>query len=228
MHEIVRRSVSTRNVPPVTGRPIPDPLPILAALLSGGFVASAVLLVGGPDPIVVLLAIVSAVAFGDLARRSARERSRRGGDATDVLTAAAFLAIVLGAAYDAGRRDDHVAALVIAGLAIIAFGLALRAAAARALGEHCSVRLGLREDHRLVDRGPYRWIRHPNYAALLVVAVGTSVGFASPLAAAATVGAWLPVVVLRIVREERLMLERFGGSYDRYRERTWCLVPWLV
>jgi protein-S-isoprenylcysteine O-methyltransferase Ste14 len=68
-------------------------------------------------------------------------------------------------------------------------------------------------------------VRHPNYAALLIVACGIALGLASPLALAATFMLWLPIVIVRIVREERMLVERFGDPYLDYRRRTWRLVP---
>jgi protein-S-isoprenylcysteine O-methyltransferase Ste14 len=44
---------------------------------------------------------------------------------------------------------------------------------------------------------------------------------------AALTGLWLPIVVVRIAREERMLGERFGRAYIDYQERTWRLVPGL-
>ena len=117
--------------------------------------------------------------------------------------------------------------LRIVGTTVIAAGVILRRSAARSLGSSFAVRLGTRGDQRLVDSGPYRWIRHPNYAGLLLVAIGTALGLASPSALATTIGLWLPIVVVRIRREERMLDERFGRAYGNYQERTWRLLPGL-
>jgi protein-S-isoprenylcysteine O-methyltransferase len=87
------------------------------------------------------------------------------------------------------------------------------------------MRVATHRDHVLVQHGPYRLIRHPNYTALLIIACGIALGLASPLAWAATFTLWLPIVIVRIVREERMLVERFGDAYREYRRRSWRLVP---
>ncbi len=199
---------------------------LLSGLAAAG-AAAAIVLAGGIDLEVGLLAAVAGITFADLARRAFREPAAGRNDPTDLATSLAFLAILIAAAFDAGRaagggRGDWIARA--AGLPIIAAGLVLRALAMRALGASFVVRLGVRDDQALVDAGPYRWIRHPNYAALMLVACGTAVSLSSPLALAATVCLWLPVVLLRIAREERMMTERFDRRYRTYMSRTWRLI----
>jgi protein-S-isoprenylcysteine O-methyltransferase len=106
-------------------------------------------------------------------------------------------------------------------------GVRLRAVSVRALGANYAVRLGTRRDQALVRHGPYRLVRHPNYASLLIIACGIALALASPLALVATFTLWLPIVVLRIVREERMLVERFAERYREYRRGTWRLVPGL-
>ncbi|MEA2625030.1 MAG: hypothetical protein QOD06_1075 [Candidatus Binatota bacterium] len=198
----------------------------------GALVGIAVLAVGGTHTTEVwLLAVIAAIAFGDLARRARAERSA--GDPTDVWMSVAFAAVLLGAAWDAGRIGGaertaaRTLAVRLAGTAVIFVGFALRQRAAHTLGEQFLVRLAVRDDHRLVDSGPYRWVRHPTYAGLLLVALGTALAFESAAALAATMLVWLPITLARIGREEHILASRFGTAYDAFRRRTWRLLPGL-
>lgn len=78
---------------------------------------------------------------------------------------------------------------------------------------------------RLVAHGPYRWIRHPMYAATLLVAGGWLgghyTGFRLALAAGLAV-----VLLVKLRYEERLLMPRLPG-YPAYASRTRRLVPWL-
>src|SRR5262249_3345628 len=94
----------------------------------------------------------------------------------------------------------------------------------RALGGRLGVRLQVRDDQALVHEGPYKWIRHPNYAGLILVACGIAVAFSSTLALVVVVCLWLPVLLLHIAREERMLTERFGRQYRAYMNRTWRLI----
>jgi protein-S-isoprenylcysteine O-methyltransferase Ste14 len=82
----------------------------------------------------------------------------------------------------------------------------------------------VREDHDLIESGPYRFIRHPVYAGYLALLLGAGV-------ASLNVCLWLlwPVSLLGILiqaaSEEQLLRERFGQSYDLYVRRTGRLVP---
>jgi protein-S-isoprenylcysteine O-methyltransferase Ste14 len=203
--------------------------PSLVAILAGAAAATAIVAAGAATLESWLLATISGGAFADVARRAGREESSAG-DASDLGSALAFLAILVAAAFDVGRGSVAAPSPWLGrafGFAVIAVGLLLRHWAARSLGASSAVRLGIGEGHRLVERGPYRWVRHPNYAALLVVAAGTALSLSSPLAIAATLGVWLPVVLWRIGREERMLVGHYGEDYERYRRRSWCLVPGL-
>lgn len=87
--------------------------------------------------------------------------------------------------------------------------------------------LALREDHRLVMDGPYRWVRHPRAAASF--AFGTALILES-----ANLVITLPSVALmgfvfpRIRKEEAMMIERFGDRYRAYVARTGRFLPRLT
>ncbi|TMB00823.1 MAG: isoprenylcysteine carboxylmethyltransferase family protein [Deltaproteobacteria bacterium] len=77
----------------------------------------------------------------------------------------------------------------------------------------------------VVERGPYRWIRHPSYAGADLALLG--IGFCSGhwLPAALFVVPWMAAHAYRIQVEERALLATLGDPYARYRERTWRMVP---
>lgn len=79
------------------------------------------------------------------------------------------------------------------------------------------------ESATLVERGVYGTVRHPIYAALILIAIGWSLATLSPLALALT--ALLAVVLdLKSRREEVWLRERFPG-YPAYATRTKRFIP---
>lgn len=205
----------------------------LAGAATGLTVATGVILLGGWwSPEVWGLAVVAALSFGDLARRGFAERGSGSGDPTDIALSAAFAVVLFAAATDLRRESGPWSpegmGIRAMGLCGIGFGVVLRRRAERAMGESFRVRLGTHEGHRLVQTGPFRRIRHPNYAALLAIALGTSAALASPLAGVASLTVWLPLALLRIAREERLLAGAFGSEWTSYRKRTWRLVPGIL
>lgn len=115
-----------------------------------------------------------------------------------------------------------------AGLAVSLAGFALRAAAARALGSLWSVHIEIRPQHRIVETGPFRRIRHPIYASLLMDVFGGVIVLESLSALIVFSVIYVPVVFWRMLREERAMLEIFDQNYRDYAVRVPRLIPKLT
>jgi protein-S-isoprenylcysteine O-methyltransferase Ste14 len=97
----------------------------------------------------------------------------------------------------------------------------------RALGKNWSPFLEIRKEQTLVTDGPYHFIRHPMYAAIFLIGIGTSLLSANWIAALAYL---LPVTIMYLVRvsdEEQMMIEQFGNEYREYMRRTGRLMPKL-
>ena len=72
----------------------------------------------------------------------------------------------------------------------------------------------------LVTRGIFSVTRNPMYLAMLVLLIGLAAALSSPLALVPALLFALYVTRFQIIPEERVLTERFGGSYETYRERT--------
>jgi protein-S-isoprenylcysteine O-methyltransferase Ste14 len=98
-------------------------------------------------------------------------------------------------------------------------------ASSRTMGKNWSLVARTREDHQLVQTGPFAVVRHPIYVALFqfLLAMAISYGhvhqliFAIPVYAFAT---WM-----RVRYEERLLRAQFGAEYDAYATRVKRFVP---
>jgi protein-S-isoprenylcysteine O-methyltransferase Ste14 len=93
------------------------------------------------------------------------------------------------------------------------------------LGKSWSVTLELRENHRLVTSGVYRFIRHPMYASFFLLAAAQGFLLNNWLAGWSAAVAVLLLYVVRVPAEEAMMLGSFGAEYRSYVERTGGLVP---
>ncbi len=160
---------------------------------------------------------------------SAKTRSKR--DWSLSLVIAAMLASIAAGAVIAGR---HVALIggpawwpVAAGLALMWIGLAFRQWSIAALGSFFTMDVQIHEDHRVIDRGPYRWLRHPSYSGGLAIVIGFGLAEGSWLSLAVTCAIPLAAYLLRIRVEERALLEELGEEYAAYARRTARLVPRL-
>ena len=95
------------------------------------------------------------------------------------------------------------------------------------LGRNWSASVQLKQDHELIQSGPYRHVRHPIYTGFLLLFLGSAI----------MIGEWRGVVSVAIVfvsfwrklrREERWLGEHFGPAYQAYRLRTKALLPALL
>ncbi|MGD0247994.1 MAG: isoprenylcysteine carboxylmethyltransferase family protein, partial [Candidatus Limnocylindrales bacterium] len=73
---------------------------------------------------------------------------------------------------------------VVLGSTLVMLGIALRQWAGRTLGSFFTKSLRIRGGHRVITSGPYRFIRHPGYSAMLVSGVGLGLTLGNALSVA--------------------------------------------
>jgi protein-S-isoprenylcysteine O-methyltransferase Ste14 len=117
-------------------------------------------------------------------------------------------------------------ALPLVGLAMFALGLGLATWARFAMGRNWGMPMTLKDEPELVTSGPFRFVRHPIYAGILLALAGT--GLASYLYWLFLVApmAFFFVYCARV--EERLMASSFPRAYPSYRARTKMLIPFVL
>lgn len=117
---------------------------------------------------------------------------------------------------------------LIVGTCVLAAGGLLRRVCFRALGRHFTGAVVVSPDQPVVDRGPYRWVRHPGYTGGFVMFLGIGVALGSWLSVG--ILATVPVLIyLRRVRvEEAALLATIGEPYRAYMARTKRFVPFVV
>ncbi|UZG45921.1 protein-S-isoprenylcysteine O-methyltransferase [Caldimonas thermodepolymerans] len=88
------------------------------------------------------------------------------------------------------------------------------------LGRHWSPSLEVHVGHELVTHGVYRHMRHPMYASIWLFALAQPLLIHNWVAGVLGVPGFALLYFLRVPREERLMLDRFGSAYQDYMART--------
>lgn len=112
------------------------------------------------------------------------------------------------------------------GLAMEVSGLGLRLWSMRTLRTSYSRTLRTTEEQQVIDRGPYRFIRHPGYLGSLLTWIGCAVASGSAPTVGAVAGLLGTAYRRRIATEELLLCRDLPG-YHEYTERTQRLVPLL-
>lgn len=93
------------------------------------------------------------------------------------------------------------------------------------LGCNWSATLKIREAHRLVTRGVYRHVRHPMYASFFLLTAGQALLLENGVAGWSGLAAVLLLYLVRVRKEEAMMLGVFGSDYERYAARTGRIFP---
>lgn len=116
------------------------------------------------------------------------------------------------------------AALQIAGVVLTYLGLPLTIWSRARLGRFWSGVVALKQDHQLIQSGPYRVVRHPLYSGLVLAAIGLALcvtTWSSLLGAAAL----LVCFERRAHKEDALLAAEFGAEFEIYRQQTGRLLP---
>lgn len=126
-----------------------------------------------------------------------------------------------------GSRIVASSAAAYIGFALTVLGAAFAIWARLQLGTNWSAAVTVKQDHALVQRGPYRLVRHPIYAGLLIAMLGTALVFGETgcfLAVALSfAGFWWKTRM-----EEEFMTQQFGADYSQYQRSVKRLIPFVL
>ncbi|MFG1646666.1 methyltransferase family protein [Amycolatopsis sp. NPDC049252] len=184
-----------------------------------------------PDVARVVLAIsVGAFFAGELVQSF---RTRRGAKLVDVRAELVFRVLFVGAIlwWPIGRAIVPAAGIGGGawpfGFVLGWLGLLLRWWSFVSLGKYFTVTVRTSEDQPVVDRGPYRVLRHPSYTGLLLVFAGGGLISGNWVSAAGAVVVLLLALVHRLRIEERALGEALGHRYRRFAAHRARLVPYV-
>ena len=125
------------------------------------------------------------------------------------------------------RFLPHSATILLVGALLTAVGCLFAIWARAVLGSNWSGGPAVKEEHILVQKGPYALTRHPIYTGFLTAVIGTSVAVARYRAILGVLLVLLSILI-KIAQEEKLMAESFPKDYPQYRNRVRALVPWIL
>lgn len=107
---------------------------------------------------------------------------------------------------------------------IVVAGAAFTVWARVALGRNWSAEVTFKQDHELIESGPYALVRHPIYTGLIVMALGTAIDYGRAIGFALFVGL-CGALWWKARQEERIMTSHFPDAYADYRARVHAIVP---
>ena len=163
--------------------------------------------------------------------RSAKNAKRSDKGSKWVVIGAANLAMAVGflvvIAFPRLSIHAHWRVLFDLGIVVWLGGTLFRYYSMRVLGRFFTYDVAVSAGQHVIERGPYRWIRHPSYLGSLVANLGIGMTLTHWLAI------FMPALCLaiayayRIAIEERALVEGLGATYSEYMQRTWRLLPFV-
>lgn len=97
----------------------------------------------------------------------------------------------------------------------------------KALGSNWSPILEIRKGHTLVTDSPYRFIRHPMYAAIFLIGIGVLLLSANWIVALSYMMPTASLYLVCVSDEEEMMIGQFGDEYRPFMTRTGRLISKL-
>jgi len=117
--------------------------------------------------------------------------------------------------------------MVVLGGLVFAAGLGVFRWSHKALGRNWSITLEIREKHKVVSSGPYKFVRHPMYLSFLLMGLGQAMLLPNWVAGTAGIIGFAVLFFLRVDKEERMMQESLGPEYEQYMKQTKRIIPFL-
>ena len=140
------------------------------------------------------------------------------------IASAAFIAMLVVPALDHRRAWSHAPlGIVILGDILVAVGFFFIIIVYRA-NTYTSATIQIAQNQTLISTGPYAIVRHPMYASALLYVLGTPLALGSWWGLLA-VAAMVPVLVLRLLDEERMLATSLHGYADYQQRVRYRLVP---
>jgi protein-S-isoprenylcysteine O-methyltransferase Ste14 len=125
------------------------------------------------------------------------------------------------------RVISHMEIIAWAGVVLCVAGLTFCIWARLTLGRNWSGAITFKEGHELIERGPYRLVRHPIYTGLIAMFVATVIVLGHVAGIAGLVLLFVSFWI-KLSAEEKVMLKQFPDRYAAYQHRVKRIVPFVL
>ena len=115
--------------------------------------------------------------------------------------------------------------LLLIGIIVQCLGFFLRHWSIIVLGKYFRTTIEIEKGQKVVQKGPYKYIRHPSYSGIILFFIGY--GFITQNWLSLIIAVLLPTISLlyRIRIEEIALVKEIGNEYKIYKMKTKKLIP---
>lgn len=163
--------------------------------------------------------------------RSGKTAQKTDKGSKPIVIVAANLAVGVGwgvaVAFPAFAIGTHWKFVFDAGIVVWLSGTGFRFYSMRVLGRFFTYDVAVSTGQRVIEDGPYRWLRHPSYLGSLVAQIGFGMTLTNWLAILPPALCLGVAYAYRIRVEEQALIQGLGTPYQEYVRRTWRLIPFV-
>ncbi len=96
----------------------------------------------------------------------------------------------------------------------------------KALGDNYSQNVLIFRSHKLIEKGPFRIIRHPQYLSQILMDLGGGLATLSYLIIPLAI-IEIPFLIFRASLEEKLLSKNFKDAFTAYKKKTGFMFPFI-
>jgi len=144
-----------------------------------------------------------------------------------VLAAITLLAMIIGV-FQIGTLEykEEYKSLRLAGLLIYLIFSWVQIWAYKTLGESYSQEIVMFKNHQLIIKGPFKYIRHPQYLSQILMDIGGGLALLSYIALPLAVFE-IPFVMMRASLEEKMLERNFKEAFIQYKSKSGFMIPFI-
>ncbi len=160
-------------------------------------------------------------------RRSGRDTKKKDNGSVLLIRVLMYVSVMIAILFDL----ENIAMLpnwfFYPGIFLMVIGILVRQWAIFVLGRFFTITVSVQKNQKVVDHGPYRYIRHPSYLGLFLIVIGIGLALHS----------WGGILVLIVMNgvafgyrmhvEEKALVSELGDDYIQYMKRTKRLIPFI-
>jgi protein-S-isoprenylcysteine O-methyltransferase Ste14 len=114
----------------------------------------------------------------------------------------------------------------ISGLVIYLFFSWFQIYSYRSLGDNYAQDILIYKNHQLVNKGPYRIIRHPHYMSQILIDIGGGLATLSYIVVILAL-IEIPYIIKRAIFEEKILEKYFKDDFKIYKQKTGFMIPFI-
>jgi protein-S-isoprenylcysteine O-methyltransferase Ste14 len=94
------------------------------------------------------------------------------------------------------------------------------------LGDNYSQDIMIKKNHDLVIKGPFKFIRHPQYLCQILLDLGATAATLSYIVGGLAL-IEIPIYIMRASLEDKLLAKHFAENFSEYKKKSGFMIPFI-